>query len=64
MNVLQNAHDNLISSMVVVGDNLFTASYSLIKVSFLLSKDSCCVLNLLNNWQLSILITEEFDIKQ
>nr|XP_022342955.1 E3 ubiquitin-protein ligase TRAF7-like isoform X1 [Crassostrea virginica] len=31
-NCIFNAHDNLISSMVVVGDNLFTASYSLIKV--------------------------------
>lgn len=41
--VLQNAHDNLISSMVIVGDNLFTASYSLIKVNllyFLLMKSS------------------------
>ena len=31
--LLQNAHDNIICAMVFVGEHLFTASFSLIKVS-------------------------------
>lgn len=58
-NCIFNAHDNLISSMVVVGDNLFTASYSLIKVWDMKTLSLVHTISGLHHWVRALVVSQD-----
>lgn len=58
-NCVFNAHDNLISSMVVVGDNLFTASYSLIKVWDMKTLSLVHTISGLHHWVRALVVSQD-----
>lgn len=58
-NCVLNAHDNLISSMVVVGDNLFTASYSLIKVWDMKTLSLVHTISGLHHWVRALVVSQD-----
>ncbi|XP_062615981.1 E3 ubiquitin-protein ligase TRAF7-like isoform X1 [Saccostrea cucullata] len=58
-NCVFNAHDNLISSMVVVGDNLFTASYSLIKVWDMKTLSLIHTISGLHHWVRALVVSQD-----
>lgn len=60
-NCVFNAHDNLISSMVVVGDNLFTASYSLIKVWDMKTFSLVHTISGLHHWVRALVVSQDKD---
>ncbi|XP_048755261.2 E3 ubiquitin-protein ligase TRAF7-like isoform X2 [Ostrea edulis] len=58
-NCVFNAHDNLISSMVIVGDNLFTASYSLIKVWDMKTLSLVHTKSGLHHWVRALIVSQD-----
>ncbi|KAK3085995.1 hypothetical protein FSP39_011891 [Pinctada imbricata] len=61
-NCLENAHDNLISSMVVTSEYLFTASFSLIKIWDLSNLSLKHTISGLHHWVRAIILSPEKDL--